>query len=418
MRFEKMTITLFLVAISFTPFFLHSEIDHNLLPIGSSPYRHAIGRIEPEQIIDCRTGLSVTIEAIADRMKETDLFIIGEIHDSFTCHQMQRDLLTALQSKYPKLVVGFEFFEREDDIVLQDWSHGKTDLNQIIEKTGWYAKSSLNFGYTAMILEPVKTFGLTAVGLNIPRSLARKISRKGFAALTTDEKNLFPSIGVPNPDHEFFVRTIFGEMAVRIPAWFDNIYAAQKAWDVVMAESMHRTLLQKEFEKHKGIIIAGSNHVAYQLGIPFRYRLRDRKARIVTIVPVRLPSPEEMNDDAMHPMMKMLATSSSPSALFSRGIADYVFAVPYNEPSRYPTLGVSVREENGKLKVTDVEQDSLAHRNGFRKDDIIESIDDVPMDSSQAFYSFMASRNWGDGMTIRLQKKIELIRKSEEEKNK
>lgn len=404
----KTAASVLLLLSSMSPYPLLSDLSQDLLPLGSSAHRFAIGRIEAEQIIDCGTGQAVSIEAIAARAAESDLFVIGEIHDSFTCHRLQKDLIEALQKKHPKLVVGFEFFEREDDPTLRDWSRGQIDEQTIIDKTGWYGESSLNFGYTAMVLKAVQANGLSAIGLNLPRSLARKISRKGFASLSSEEKRLYPTIDAPNPDHEFFIRTIFGEMAVRIPAWFENIYAAQKAWDVIMAESMHKALSQRKFRKHKGVIIAGSNHVAYQLGIPFRYRLRDRKARLVTIVPIRIPSPQEKGDEAAHPMMKMLNASAAPSALFSRGIADYVFSVPAREQSPYPSLGLSVREEKGGLRITNVQKNSLADHHGIRTGDLIEAIDKVPMTSIQGFNAFMAGKSWNDETAIRLLKKIRI----------
>ena len=394
---------------------LYGEVEQNLLPIGPSPLRYETGRIEPGQLIDCSTGQPVSPGDIASRMKENTVLMIGEIHDNIVCHRLQRDLIEALYAQHPKLIVGFEFFRRTDDSQLEAWRKGETNREELITATEWYARGALNFAYTELPLQAARKDETAIIGLNIPRSMARTISRQGFESLKDSEKALFPTIMLPNPEHEFFIRSVFGTMAVQIPSWFRNIYDAQKAWDVIMAESMHRKLSQKEFRGYKGVLIAGSNHIAYRLGIPFRYRAAQKKAKIITIVPIQLPSKEESAKNEAHPMMKMLAASQGPSALYSRGIADYVYAVPHQQDPFYPRLGISVKDGEQGLTVTEVAEDSLAERNGIRKGDRILSVDGVTVLSAEQLHALMAAKNWDDMVDIQLSKKA-VIRKSEPEK--
>ncbi len=403
----KFLLQLFLITVTLP---LVAEIRHDNLPLGSSPQRLLTGRIEEGQIIHCASGQAVTIDDIAAQYAGTDLFIIGEIHDNMACHRLQHDLINALYTRHPRLLVGFEFFQREDDPALGEWQKATISQEDLISRVEWYKRGSLHFSHTAHVLDAARKPQIQLIGLNIPRTMARIISRQGLSALNPQDRALFPTIDIPNSEHEYFIRSIFGSMAVQMPDWFTNLYAAQKAWDVIMAESMRLMLSQKRFKAYKGIIIAGSNHVAYKLGIPFRYRSAEHKVRILTLVPIQLPSPNEKNGEEAHPMMKMLAASQKPSALFSRGIADYVYAVPHQQESHFPSLGLSFKESDQGLTVTEVRSDSLAERNGIKKGDVIQSLDGTPVSSSQQFHTIMARKGWGEDVEVLMRKRVDIKR--------
>ncbi|MCP4215036.1 MAG: PDZ domain-containing protein, partial [bacterium] len=225
-----------------------------------------------------------------------------------------------------------------------------------------------------------------------------------------EEKKLFPTLNVANPEHEYFIKGIFGTFAVQVPFWFKNMYNAQKCWDVVMAESMRTMLAKEEYKDYKGVIIAGSNHVAYKLGIPFRYTCAEENVKLTTIVPVLLreEEPSGDGDDEMHPMMKMMGGSLAPAVTFSRGIADYVFAVPQPLVRFFPTLGVTIKEKQGKIKVTRVAKKSLAQRSGLVKGDVITAFDGVELKTIQQLRTLLAVKKWGDSVSFKVEKKIEL----------
>ena len=108
-----------------------------------------------------------------------------------------------------------------------------------------------------------------------------------------------------------------------------------------MAESMRLALARPEFRGYKGVIIAGSAHVAYGLGIPWRYRLRDKRAKILTLVPVTVAAKKKEDGEEENPMVKALAGQMQPAAVFSRGLADVVFAVAAEEKPYFAEAGFS-----------------------------------------------------------------------------
>ncbi|UCH94336.1 MAG: ChaN family lipoprotein [Candidatus Aminicenantes bacterium] len=392
-------------------FALLADSSQDILPLGPSKYKYLIDKIEKDQVIRTATGKVVTLEDIVNQNPDTDVFIIGEAHDNYQCHTFQRDFIETLYKKYPKIVVGFEFFRREDNEILEQWRTGQITEDEVIKKTGWYKRGAQDYSYTRLIMDILKKYRVKTIGLNVPRSILRTVSRKGFDQLSPEEKELFPTINIPNPEHEYFIKSIFGTFAAQVPMWFKNIYAAQRCWDVVMAESMHQTLAKKEFKGYKGIIIAGGNHVVYKLGIPFRYEKANKKAKITTIVPILMPEEkkeEEEEEEEPHPMMKMMGKSLNPAAIFSRGIADYVFAAHQPLHRHFPFIGFTVVEKNGKFIVTRVKKKSIAEKNGIRKDDQITAIDGVEITSLEQLRYLIAQKDWDDSITFGVVKKIEI----------
>lgn len=407
-------LSVFIITMGFTLFSQEGNLD--ILPLGTSPYKFTVGKIEKDQVIESATEKTVTIADIVKKCRDTDVFIIGEAHNSYECHTFQRDFIEALYKENPKLVVGFEFFLREDNDALASWLEGKISEAELLQKSGWYAKTSLNFAYTRLVMDIIKKYKIKVIGLNIPREILRKVSRQGYDTLPAEEKKLFPTIGIYNREHEYFIKSVFGAFAVQVPIWFKNVYTAQKCWDVVMAESMRQLLASEPYKGYKGVIIAGSNHVAYKLGIPFRYNKADRKTALTTIVPVFLPE-EKIESSAAeeNPMMKMLGKSLPLAAVYSRGIADYVFSISKPEFEFFPAFGMSVELQDGKIEVTVVEKNSIAERNGLRKGDIILAVDDSELTSLEQMRTILALKNWDDSVGIKIAKKIEIKKPTKEE---
>ena len=400
---------------------LPADTQHDILPLGPSKYKFIIDKIEKDQIIQTSTGKVITLEEIINQNMNTDLFIIGEAHDNFQCHTFQRDFIKTLYKKNPKIIVGFEFFWREDNEVLEQWRNTRITEEELINKTGWYKRGGQNYGYTRLIMDIIKKHKIKVFGLNVPRSILRTVSRKGFDELSEDEKKLFPTLHIPNPEHEYFIKSIFGTFAVQVPIWFRNVYTAQKCWDVIMAESMWQILAKNEYKDFKGVIIAGSNHVAYKLGIPFRYQKADEKAKLTTIVPILMPKEKKdekkEEEEEVHPMKKMMAKSLNPAAIFSRGIADYVFSASQPAYYHFPVIGFKVKLEDKKLMVTKVSKKSLAEKNGICKGDQITAVDGIEVTTLEQLRLLISQKKWDDSIDLKVIKKIE-IKKEEEDENK
>lgn len=379
------------------------------LPIGVSSHRLELAVLPAGKVMDTASGQEVDLPALVRQNLNRDVFIIGEFHDSYACHVWQKDFIEALAKEYPRLLVGFEFFNRGDDPVLDLYLSGKINEAELLQKTGWYQRGAMNFAYTRLVLETVKKLGLKAVGLNVPRELVSRVAKRGFASLSAAEQAMFPGAGRTYPEHEYYVRSTLGEFAVQVPLWFQNVYAAQKCWDTVMAESMRLALARPEFRGRKGIIIAGSAHVAYGLGIAWRYRLRDKRAEILTLVPVMVASKKSESSEKENPMVKALAGQLKPAAVFVRGLADVVFAVAAEEKPYFAEAGFSGKMNVDRLfEISQVGKESPAEKSGLRVGDRILAIDGVPVKSLEALRLILAQKNWNDSLELEIRKKVTL----------
>jgi uncharacterized iron-regulated protein len=382
------------------------------LPIGASPQRLAVAALEAGKVMDTAAGSETDVASLVKRNLGRDVYIIGEYHDSYPCHLWQKEFIETLARQRPRLVVGFEFFNRDDDPALQAFLTGTIDEAELLRRTGWYTRGALNFGYTRLVLETVKRLGLKAVGLNVPREIVSRVAKKGFAGLSRAEKELFPGVERSQPEHEFYIQSTFGLFAVQVPLWFRNIYAAQRCWDVVMADSMRRALARPEFRGHAGVIIAGSAHVAYGLGIPWRYRLLASRARVMTLVPVTVATKKTDPGSEENPMVKALAGQLPAAARFSRGLADAVFAVAAEAKPFFAEAGFSGKfNADGLYEVDRVAKDSPAEKAGLRRGDVVRAVDGVPVATLEGLRLQLAQKNWDDSLLLDIRKSVLLEEK-------
>jgi uncharacterized iron-regulated protein len=393
--------------LNFSPVF--SDTNQDTLPIGNSKYKFFMSKIEKNQIIETSTNKVVSISDIVNKNFATDVFIIGEYHDNYECHKFQKEFIEALHRKYPKIVVGFEFFLRNQNSILERWSAGNITEDELLKKVGWYKRNSLSYGYTKMIMDVIKKNKIKAIGLNIDRKIVHKVATMGLKSLSKEERRLFPTINIYNREHEYFIKTIFAKIAIQVPLWFKNMYNAQKCWDVIMAESMRKILSMKKYKNYKGVIIAGSAHVTYKLGIPFRYKAAKKSLRSTTIVPVHLPLKKDKSEgQGMSPMMKMIAGNLKPVAIFSRGLGDYIFSVPQSDRSYFPVLGIRGSLNNNQFVISKVNNGSIAEKNGIKKGDIIISINGNKMTSIEQLRLLMLKKNWNDLIGFKIIKNIKI----------
>jgi membrane-associated protease RseP (regulator of RpoE activity) len=175
-----------------------------------------------------------------------------------------------------------------------------------------------------------------------------------------------------------------------------------------MAESMRLALARPGFRGFKGVIIAGSAHVAYGLGIPWRYRLRDKRARILTLVPVTVVAKNGAAGAEENPMVKALAGQLPPGAVFSRGLADMVFAVAAEDKPYFADAGFGGKMNGeGLYEVASVGKESPAEKAGLRVGDRILAVDGVPVKSIEALRMILAQKNWNDSLSLDIRKKME-----------
>jgi hypothetical protein len=176
------------------------------------------------------------------------------------------------------------------------------------------------------------------------------------------------------------------------------MYAAQSLWDVVMARSILADLAPGETM----VVIVGSGHVAYGLGIPRRIAAEAEAAgetvSVATFCPVTAPPPSTDDEPAGHPMGgdgHGMGGSSDAPAQFVRSLADYVGVFPdTGGVVPYPTVGLRLDEEDGRIAVSMVWPDTRAAVSGFEGGDIVLDVNGTQPADLSDLKEMLAAAQW------------------------
>jgi membrane-associated protease RseP (regulator of RpoE activity) len=127
------------------------------------------------------------------------------------------------------------------------------------------------------------------------------------------------------------------------------------------------------------VVLVGSGHVAYGLGIEHQAR-QWFDGPIASVIP--------------------MATSERFVSINTvrASYASYVWGIPEEIDSLYPNPILSTRPiDDGKaLQVLTPEKGSLADKTGFKENDVLVSLDGTPVPDKETLNRLLAAKRWGD----------------------
>jgi uncharacterized iron-regulated protein len=378
------------------------ELD--LLPIGDAARATELASSPAGTFYDCRNDRQLSLDELAAALVEARVVLIGEEHTNLEQKLFHAELLAAMAAHKRDLILGMEFFLRSHGEPLSRWQGREIDDEQFLRETGWYDRGSYRWEYYSPVMDVARANGIPVVGLNIPREIPRTVNRSGLEGLSEEQRLEVGEIDTSgSPEHRYLISRYFGEtVAMLPPGWFDNMYAAQCLWDVVMA----RSILDNLGPEATLVVIVGSGHVAYDVGIG--RRIHDELAaagrpdmRVATFCPVVAPPPDPEGDPHGHPMGghgRGMGDAPGKPARFVRSLADYVgvFA-DTGGIEAYPRLGLQLDEgEDGVPVVKRAWPDTPAEAVGFEHGDRLVEFNGVaPGDLSELRMS-LARTEWGE----------------------
>lgn len=370
-----------------------------VLPLGDPSRALELVTGEPRQYLDLAGpagdggSRARSLEDMARALSEADVVVLGEQHAHQSGHEMQRQILEALQALRP-IAFGMEFFESEDDPALARYVAGETDAERMLEETGWYSSGSFHHAYYLPLVDACRAKRAPVFGLNVPRVVIRKISREGVESLSAEEKALVGELGAPEPRHRFVVDLMMGGVGASLGPAFDGMLRGQMAWDSAMAQSILRA--RRGIAKDRLIVVlAGMGHSAHGLGIPARLRELDPALKVVVVNPIVAEKPDD--DAQVHPGMEASATATT-----SRGYADWAYVLPDEQGAQaLPVFGMKLEAAEAGLSVASVEAGSPADLAGIRKGDVLAAIAGAKAPATPAAARFaLSSARWGDRVEL------------------
>ncbi len=358
------------------------------LAIGAAKLKDKLVQVAPGEIISARTGRPLAFSKMIQELEASRFVYIGESHDNLTMHDIQLQIIQALHEKDRSIAVGLEMLPAELQPVLDKWSQGLLAEENFVREVGWYVHWNMNFGYYKKIFALAKEKHIPVYALNAPRSLITKIRMQGWDSLSEEEKRLVPQPDLSSSEHRLLIRTIFESTELPhqmkgegLDQVFEGLYRAQAAWDEVMAAN---AVLSAKEGKRKMIVLAGSGHLLYNLGINRRVQERTGlPSKTVIVVSVE---------------------AGEKSATVARSLGDYIWGIEEEEQAAFPSVGLAFRKVDGleNLVIERKPIDGAALGAGFEKGDIVLSADGKAFTDINELRIYLAGFGWNEETKFRL----------------
>ena len=385
------------------------------LPLGEGKNRFELVRIPLNGFVSSRSGQSTSSEETFRELAAARVVLVGEGHTSDQHHQLQLKIIRGLFERGRKVVIALEMFNPAQNQALADFSTGRISEAEFLKQADWVSVWGHDYRYYQPIFAFAREFGVPLVGVNLPHKLVSKVTMGGLASLSEDEKKIVPVPETTNAEHRFLVNSMMQGVEALAPEIFANMYISQCLWDAAMGDGAIRAA--DEFPDHTVVVLAGTGHVAYGLGIPRIVQSRS-SLPVLTVMPVDVPIPSDeagkpgkasgKSGSAKKGFMVHLGDkagdASYPHEIVSRTLADFLVGVPAEKHEKYPTLGVNIKTgKDGKLTITRVLPDSLAEKAGLSHGDMILKVNGRAFADPTSFKTFLSGLNWGDSLKLDLQ---------------
>ena len=341
--------------------------------------------------VDTATGEVVTADQMAVRLDGVKLLLLGESHASVESHRVQLHVLRALQRRGRAIRLALEMFPYSEQASLDAWNEGRWSEDQFVRQARWYEHWGYHWGYYRDLILFAREHGVPLLAANAPRELVRAVRQQGIAGLSAEQAaRMPPAVDTDNADHLALFKAQLGggdslHGGMTDEAW-KGMLAAQATWDAAMAWNAVRALEAADDPAAIVVVLVGSGHVAYGLGI-------ERQARAWFDGPVSSVIAVPLADD-----------EGAPTGPVRASYAHFLWGVPAERWTAWPTLGLSTRAaDDGRRQVIAVDDQGAAARAGVKVNDTLLRLDGVALDSRETLGRQMATYHWGDvpDLTVR-----------------
>jgi uncharacterized iron-regulated protein len=353
-----------------------------LLKIGDKKLKDKTINVSAGKIYSAREGSHISFQKMIKEMKKSEFIYIGETHNSLPMHDIQSKIIQALYEQDRNLSIGLEMFPVSFQEALNKWSMAILSQDEFIRESRWYVNWNFNFGFYEKIFNLAKNNKIPLYALNAPRLIIRKIRMKGWDKLSEDEKKAVPKPDVSHEEHRVLIRTIFESLelphqmkAGDLDMVFEGLYRAQSAWDEVMA---FNALQSRGREGRKMVVLVGSGHLLYNLGINRRAYEKNRLP-LKTVICVVIPEGKK-------------------SIKVARSLADYVWGINEEKMPIFPSIGLSFKKFDrlDNLVIERKPIDGISKNANFEKGDVVLSVDGKSFYDINELRIYLAEFNWDD----------------------
>ena len=427
---KKLLLTL--SVLFFAPSIFAQSFIIDRLPIGDVERKYNFCAVKLDKLFDTKLNKEISFSDMIEGLKSYRIVMIGESHTNQLHHDVQFEVIKGLMEAGQPVVLTLEMYNPKQNEVLAAWSSGETDPNTFMEQTDFLTTWSHNYRYYKAIFDYVREQHIPMYGVNVERKYTTKIGRGGLGSLTAEEIQDIPEIDTSTIEHKFLIKAMMQGMDATMPKQFNNMYPAQSLWDTAMGEGAIEAA--KKHPDATIIVLAGSGHVVYNLGIG--RIIKDRSSLpFASVVPVDITEEVEETEDidvkkdslttkvseqktktkddqpSAH-SMGMAGMDNTPYRIVVRSYGDYLWGQKEMDREKYPSLGLSLEDDESEgFRLKFVFPETIAYENGFKKADIILSIDGKTFSNSTELKTYLHFLNWGEEIffsILRDNEKIEI----------
>ncbi|WP_303909007.1 ChaN family lipoprotein [Thiohalomonas denitrificans] len=318
------------------------------------------------------------LEAIMPQLTDNRVVFVGESHDRYSHHLNQLAIIRGMHERHPDLVIGLEFFQQPFQPYLDDYVAGKISEKEMLRGTEYYSRWKFDYRLYRPILNYAREQGLKLLALNVPEELTRKVARQGFDGLEPAEQAQLPEIGEAGEPYRQRLQAIYNTHPHEgdNEKSFEHFMQAQLLWDEGMAERAADFL--REHPERAMVLLAGSGHLAYGIGIPSRL---ERRVAVTSALVLNDPQ-EELTPD----------------------IADFVLMAESTPLPSKGRLGIFMGDSEDGVLVRDFTEESAAQSAGLQREDRIVRIDGQPIDNTADVQLALLDGRAGDTVTLMVER--------------
>ena len=381
MSFKKILVIFIMIS---APSMVFGEKEDKILSlkIGNKDLLDKTMEITAGKIFSAKSGKPVSLSKMISEIGESRFVYVGETHNSLPMHEIQLKVIRDLYNKDKNLSIGLEMFPVTSQEILNKWNLGILSKFEFIRESLWYVNWNFNFGFYEKIFSFAKENRIPMYALNAPKPTITKIRMRGWEALSDEEKRLVPQPDLSLEEHRMLIRTIFETTEIPhqmkgkgLDMMFEGLYRAQSAWDEVMA---YNAILNARRDSSNMVVLAGSGHLLYNLGINYRaYEKSNLPFR--TVICVEIPK-------------------ENGSFRVSRSLADYVWGIEEEKRAAFPLIGLRFKKFDGldNLVIEGNPIEGIAKNSDFKKGDIVLAVDGKAFYDINELRIYLARFQWGD----------------------
>jgi uncharacterized iron-regulated protein len=206
-------------------------------------------------IWDVAGKAEISLEQAAEKFPSPGIVYVGEFHDNAAHHAGQLAVIQSLDKRKRPLAVGLEMFQHIEQSILDAWV--AKALSEEEMRRAFARNWSQDWHLYRDIFLYCRDRRIPMVGLNVPRSITRKVAQNGFASLTPEEIGKLPPI-VCRVDREYedFLRRVLGSHGSE--SGFRRFCEAQLVWDTAMA--IYALAYLKSHPERTVVVLCGMIH--------------------------------------------------------------------------------------------------------------------------------------------------------------